>query len=76
MDYTKKADVIETLRDGGCSETEIRTFLCANPIARLRYLRSIRAKRLEQWNEIKREIDCLDFIIYKTENNEVNIEDE
>lgn len=59
--------VIETLKDAGCGEDMINDFLqsAVNDKATLRWLDRRRSSILDEVHKYSKELDCLDFLIYK-----------
>ena len=59
-----------TLRDAGCTETEITgactVYRTGSRAALLRYLRQCRYSRMEELHESQRHVDLLDFLIRQT----------
>lgn len=59
--------VIETLTDAGCTKAMIEDFLkkAKNDSETLRWLAGYRATILDEVHKCNRELECLDFLIYK-----------
>ncbi len=78
MQYNKKEDIIENLRDAGCDEEDITCFIhefCnGNQRIGVKRLREYRAELLANIHAEQEKIDCLDYFLYKLEKNEVKIE--
>lgn len=67
-------DFIEqNLRDAGCSEKDILSFIMlyqnGNSQKQLNFLFSHRCVLLEQLHQDKKQMDCLDYLIYAIKKN-------
>lgn len=63
--------VIQNLKDAGCTDAMVETFMALQGSAgeeqQLRLLSGHRKRLLEKLHEDKRQIDCLDYLIYQME---------
>ncbi|MDO4623108.1 MAG: hypothetical protein Q4B22_09160 [Eubacteriales bacterium] len=77
MSYNRKEEIIENLRDAGCSEEAICCFLddfCSgNKKVSAARLREHRKELLNEMHSSQRKIDCLDYFLYLLEKGEVTI---
>lgn len=65
-------DIILTgLMDAGCSQKEIdiaeRLYVTGQDIALINHLKICRCKLMDQLHVCQKKVDCLDFVIRKTE---------
>ncbi len=73
MEYNSRNAVIQNLKDAGCSEEMIRTFLDCLKKGMVReqldLLAVQRKTLLDRIHREQKEIDCLDYLIYQIERN-------
>ena len=71
-DYCEKS-LIQNLKDAGCSAATIEAFLGAlrdgDPDAGLRLLAVHRRALLDGLHKEQKQIDCLDYLLYKLEKS-------
>ncbi len=62
---------IQNLCDAGCKPEQIKKyeecFVSKSPEEQLKYLKHCRCSLMEELHESQRRVDCMDFLIYKTE---------
>lgn len=79
MAYNRKEEIIENLRDAGCSEVAIDCFLNAfcsgNKKVSAAGLREHRKALLNEMHASQRKIDCLDYFLYLLDKGEVTIDE-
>lgn len=77
MIVTKKQDIIENLKDAGCKEEDILSFLKeleeGNKKSSQQRLIKHRKDLLNELHRFQKRIDCLDYFIYKLEKDEVHL---
>lgn len=73
MEYNSRNAVIQNLKDAGCSEEMIRTFLDCLKKGMVReqldLLAVQRKTLLDRIHREQKEIDCLDYLIYQIERD-------
>lgn len=64
-------DVIQNLKDAGCDEATISTYIdccaCQDDHHQMRLLKKHRRYLLDHIHEDQKRIDCLDYLIYQVE---------
>jgi hypothetical protein len=62
-------DIIQNLRDAGCNEKDISSFLecikCGREPESFRLLKKQRSRLLDTVHEEQKKIDCLDYLVYQ-----------
>lgn len=62
-------DMIQNLRDAGCSEKDIEAFMecvrCGREPESLRLLKRQRSRLLDAVHEEQKKLDCLDYLVYQ-----------
>ena len=58
-------DIVQNLRDAGCTEAEILRFPALPPREQLRFLSRQRNALLAALHEAQSRIDCLDYLMYR-----------
>ena len=70
MDYMENTDaVIQNLKDAGCDDETVTWFLkmteCGEQQEQLKLLEKQRRSLLEQVHKNEKQIDCLDYLVFK-----------
>ena len=69
----KETEIIQNLRDAGCHEEMIRTFMgCREQGKEEEGFRILKAKRkslLDEVHNAEKKIDCLDYLVYQLKQN-------
>ena len=66
--YRCEEDIIQNLKDAGCDEGVIQTFMndlqCGKQIEGTHLLQKHRRKLLDHLHQAQRKIDCLDYLLF------------
>lgn len=77
MGYHSEEDVIQNLKDAGCSQEIIRHFMeCMEQgdlKSQLRLMEGHRQCLLDKVHEEEKKIDCLDYLVYQMEKNKAGV---
>lgn len=71
--YSSKDSLIQNLKDAGCEEEVVEQFLALDQDGKtkeqLELLASHRCQLLKEIHEGEKQIDCLDYLVYRLQKN-------